>query len=64
MSVLSDIEARFRSGNSVSVERIHITAAEWAELKPAIDAIPVCLAIMESARPLVLNLERLKTAAQ
>lgn len=28
--LLKQIEARFRSGNSVPVERAHITADEWA----------------------------------
>lgn len=32
------IDARFRSGNSVPVERANITASEWAELRAALEA--------------------------
>lgn len=32
------IDARFRSGNSVPVERVAITASEWAELRAALEA--------------------------
>lgn len=33
MNTIERIEARFRSGNSVPVERAHIAANEWAALK-------------------------------
>lgn len=37
-AVLSRIDARFRSGNSVPVERANITASEWGELRAALEA--------------------------
>lgn len=38
MSLLDKIDARFRSGNSVPVERTNITASEWAELRATLEA--------------------------
>lgn len=36
---IETLEARFRSGNSVPVERAHITADEWTELKQRIPGV-------------------------
>jgi len=37
-SIVQEIDARFRSGNSIAVERAHITAAQWDQLKAALPA--------------------------
>lgn len=62
MGVMDRLAERFMSGNSIPVERAHITAAEFAELKALADATPACMALMEAARPLVLSLERIRDA--
>lgn len=33
MDVIEKINLRFKSGNSIPIERTHLTADEWAELK-------------------------------
>lgn len=38
MTLIEKIDARFRSGNSVPVERANITASEWAALKELVES--------------------------
>ena len=64
MELIERIDLRFRSGNSIPVERAHITADEWSALKRMADAAAVGLAMLEAARPLVLSLEKLKDATK
>lgn len=65
MTLIKTIDARFQSGNSVPVERVHITAEEWVELKASMQAVQesvipdgykvIRIELWQSIRALVLH---------
>lgn len=49
MNLIEQIDLRFRSGNSIPIERAHVTAEEWTEIRAFIFLAEEAQTVMAAA---------------